>query len=290
MDLANILKETSQLIDFKGRIFVINTLLLSIIFMTINFFTAVRYNFINMENYLQNNQEIRVVFKEGTSEENIKGFEEELNGNPKVAFHAFGAKEITIKSLEKKINLDITKNNAIKDHMAIYFGDVKNISEVETYINMLSQKEYVDKVLFNKALFEKILKTKLTFNYIRTGLLYGFIVPLYLLIFLLFRLNYVHYEEELFQKYLHKKNGLVVLVPYYLKKIINVLLAGCISYTLFSIFYTKIESLLYVLNPNVNFILFENLPKSNLIIQLALSSFLVIFASLFIQKRRVAKR
>ena len=290
MIFLNILRETSQLIDFKGRIFVINTLLLSIIFMTINFFTAVRYNLISLENYLQNNQQIRVLLKEGTSEENIKSFEEELNKNPKITFHAFGAKELTVKSLEKRINLNITENNAIKNHMAIYFGEVKDIAEVENYIKTLSGKEYIAGVLFNKELFTKILNTKLTFSYIRTGVIFAFIIPLYLLIFLLFRLNFVHYEEELFQKYLNKKNGLAVLIPYYLKKVINVLLAWCISYTIFSIFYTKVETLLYLLNPNINFILFENLPKTTFIVQILVSLFLIIFASLFIQKKRVTKR
>jgi len=290
MIFLNILKETSQLIDFKGRIFVINTLLLSIIFMTINFFTAVRYNLISVENYLQNNQQIRVLLKEGTSEENIKSFEEELNKNPKITFHAFGAKELTVKSLEKRINLNITENNAIKNHMAIYFGDVKDIKEVEAYIKTLGEKEYVAGVLFNKELFEKIMNTKLTFNYIRTGVAFAFITPLYLLIFLVFRLNFVHYEEELLQKYMNKKNGFTVLLPYYLKKIINVLLAWCISYTVFSIFYTKVETLLYLLNPNINFILFENLPKLTFIIQILISLFLIIMASLFIQKKRVTKR
>lgn len=286
----NILKETSQLIDFKGRIFVLNTLLLSIIFMTINFFTAIRYNILSVENYLTNNQQIRVLLKEGVTEETVKKFEIELNNDSKVAFHAYGSKELTIKDLEQKINLNITENNAIRNHMSIFFGKVNNIKEIESYVEDLSKKEYIERVLFNKELFEKIINTKNTFSYIRQGFLYVFIIPLYILVFLLFRLNYVHYEEELFQKYLHKKNGLQVLLPYYLKKVIIVLLAWCISYTVFSIFYTRVETLLYMLNPNVNFILFENLPKVTFLIQIVISLFLIIGASFFIQKKRVAKR
>lgn len=286
----NIFRETSQLIDFKGRIFVINTLLLSIIFMTMNFFTAVRFNISSVENYLVNNQQIRVLFKEETSEETIKSFEMELNNDSKVAFHAYGSKELTVKDLEKKINLNITENNSIKNHMAIFFREVQDIKEIENYVDSVSKKEYVERVLFNKELFEKIIKTKKTFSYIRKGLLYAFIIPLYVFIFLLFRLNYVHYEEELFQKYLHKRNGFKVLLPYYLKKVIIVLLAWCISYTAFSIFYTRVETLLYILNPNVNFILFENLPKMTFLIQIIISLFLIILASFFIQKKRVNKR
>ncbi len=286
----NIFRETSQLIDFKGRIFVINTLLLSIIFMTMNFFTAVRFNISSVENYLVNNQQIRVLFKEETSEETIKSFEMELNNDSKVAFHAYGSKELTVKDLEKKINLNITENNSIKNHMAIFFREVQDIKEIENYVDAVSKKEYIERVLFNKELFEKIIKTKKTFSYIRQGLLYAFIIPLYVFIFLLFRLNYVHYEEELFQKYLHKRNGFKVLLPYYLKKVIIVLLAWCISYTAFSIFYTRVETLLYILNPNVNFILFENLPKMTFLIQIIISLFLIILASFFIQKKRVNKR
>lgn len=286
----NIFRETSQLIDFKGRIFVINTLLLSIIFMTMNFFTAVRFNISSVENYLVNNQQIRVLFKEETSEDTIKSFEMELNNDPKVAFHAYGSKELTVKDLEKKINLNITENNSIKNHMAIFFIEVQDIKEIENYVDSISKKEYVERVLFNKELFEKIIKTKKTFSYIKQGLLYAFIIPLYVFIFLLFRLNYVHYEEELFQKYLHKRNGFKVLLPYYLKKVIIVLLAWCISYTAFSIFYTRVETLLYILNPNVNFILFENLPKMTFLIQIIISLFLIILASFFIQKKRVNKR
>ncbi len=286
----NIFRETSQLIDFKGRIFVINTLLLSIIFMTMNFFTAVRFNISSVENYLVNNQQIRVLFKEETSEDTIKSFEMELNNDPKVAFHAYGSKELTVKDLEKKINLNITENNSIKNHMAIFFREVQDIKEIENYVDAVSKKEYIERVLFNKELFEKIIKTKKTFSYIKQGLLYAFIIPLYVFIFLLFRLNYVHYEEELFQKYLHKRNGFKVLLPYYLKKVIIVLLAWCISYTAFSIFYTRVETLLYILNPNVNFILFENLPKMTFLIQIIISLFLIILASFFIQKKRVNKR
>lgn len=77
--MKNILKETSRLIDFKGAIFVINTLLLSIIFILLNFFNALKYNILNIENYLaNNNQQIRVLFKEDVSEETIKQFENEL--------------------------------------------------------------------------------------------------------------------------------------------------------------------------------------------------------------------
>ncbi len=286
----NIFRETSQLIDYKGRIFVINTLLLGIIFMTMNFFTAVRFNISSVENYLVNNQQIRVLFKEETSEDTIKSFEMELNNDSKVAFHAYGSKELTVKDLEKKIDLNITENNSIKNHMAIFFREVQDIKEIENYVDAVSKKEYVERVLFNKELFEKIIKTKKTFSYIRQGLLYAFIIPLYVFIFLLFRLNYVHYEEELFQKYLHKRNGFKVLLPYYLKKVIIVLLAWCISYTAFSIFYTRVETLLYILNPNVNFILFENLPKLTFLIQIIISLVLIILASFFIQKKRVNKR
>lgn len=286
----NIFRETSQLIDFKGRIFVINTILLSIIFVTMNFFTAVRFNISSVENYLVNNQQIRVLLKEGTTEETIKNFEMELNTDSKIAFHAYGSKELTVKDLEKKINLNITENNSIKNHMAIFFGEVQDIKEIEGYVDSISKKEYVERVLFNKELFEKIIKTKRTFTYIRQGLLYVFIIPLYVFIFLLFRLNYVHYEEELFQKFLHKRNGFRVLLPYYLKKVIIVLLAWCISYTVFSIFYTRVETLLYILNPNVNFILFENLPKMTFAIQIIISLFLIIGASFFIQKKKVNKR
>jgi len=255
-----------------------------------NFFTAVRFNITSVENYLVNNQQIRVLFKEETSEETIRNFEKELNDDTKVAFHAYGSKELSIKDLEKKINLNITENNSIKNHMAIFFKEVSDIKEIENYIDSVSKKEYVERVLFNKELFEKIIKTKKTFSYIKQGLLYAFIIPLYVFILLLFRLNYVHYEEELFQKYLHKRNGFKVLLPYYLKKVIIVLLAWCISYTAFSIFYTRVETLLYVLNPNVNFILFENLPKLTFLIQIIISLFLIILASFFIQKKRVNKR
>ena len=76
----------------------------------------------------------------------------------------------------------------------------------------------------------------------------------------------------------------MAILPYYLKKVINILLAWCISYTIFSIFYTKVESLLFVLNPNINFVLFENLPKITFIIPIIVSTVLMLFASLFIKK------
>ena len=62
------------------------------------------------------------------------------------------------------------------------------------------------------------------------------------------------------------------------------MLAWCISYTIFSIFYTKVESLLFVLNPNINFVLFENLPKITFIIPIIVSTVLMLLASLFIKK------
>ena len=149
-----------------------------------NFFTAVRFNISSVENYLVNNQQIRVLFKEETSEEAIKNFEMELNNDTKVAFHAYGSKELTVKDLEKKINLNITENNSIKNHIAIFFREVQDIKEIENYVDSVSKKEYVERVLFNKELFEKIIKTKKTFSYIRKGLLYAFIIPLYVFIFL----------------------------------------------------------------------------------------------------------
>jgi hypothetical protein len=70
--------------------------------------------------------------------------------------------------------------------------------EVEVYIDKLSKREFTERVLFNKELFEKILNTKKTFEYIRKGTMNFFIVPLYFLVFLVFRLNFVNYEEEIF--------------------------------------------------------------------------------------------
>lgn len=288
--MAYILKETSKLIDFKGRIFIINTLLLSVIFMTINFFGTVRYNVINVQEYLKNNQQIRILLREGVSEETVKQFEEELSNDKKIAYHAYGAKELTVKSLERKINLDITKNNTIRDHITIFFGDVKDISEVETYVAELEKREFTEKVLFNKEMFQTLMNTENTFKFIANGVLGFFIVPLYLVVFLIFKLNFVNYEDELFEKVTFVKNGLKVITPYFLKKLINILIAWCISYTIFSVFYTKVESLLLVLNPNINFVIFENLPKLLFLNQIGIAIGLLLLAIFFIRKKGGNKR
>lgn len=287
--MKNILKETSRLIDFKGRIFVINTLLLSIIFILLNFFNALKYNILNIENYLNNNQQIRVLFKEDVSEETIKQFENELIKDPKVTYHAFGAKELTVKSLEEKIKLNIAENNSIRNHMSIFLGNMNNINDVQSYVDSLNKREFTERVLFNKELFTKIINTKNVFHYFQTRLVYIFIIPLYLLMYLLFRLNFINYEDELFIKYSQKQKGTMILAPYYLKKIINILVGWCISYIVFSVFYTKIESLLFVLNPNMNFVIFENIPRLSLILPIIISIILVLLAGLFVKKNGGAK-
>ena len=90
-------------------------------------------------------------------------------------------------------------------------------------LNNLSKREFTERVLFNKELFAKIINTKNVFHYFQTRLVYIFIIPLYLLMYLLFRLNFINYEDELFIKYSQKQKGTMILAPYYLKKIINIL-------------------------------------------------------------------
>lgn len=89
-----------------------------------------------------------------------------------------------------------------------------------------------------------------------------------------------------FYKVFSKTKGTMILAPYYLKKIINILVGWCISYIIFSVFYTKIESLLFVLNPNMNFVIFENIPRLSLILPIIISIVLVLLAGLFVKKWR----
>ena len=73
--------------------------------------------------------------------------------------------------------------------MSIFLGNMNNMNDVQNYVDSLSKREFTERVLFNKELFAKIINTKNVFHYFQTRLVYIFIIPLYLLMYLLFRLS-----------------------------------------------------------------------------------------------------
>ena len=199
--LYYLIDETRRLIGHKSRIFIINTLLLSIIFLIMNFFTISRYNLDNIEAYLARNIQIKLMLKDGIKKETIQDFERELINMDNVDYYSYSAKELAIKSLEKKMKLNLSQRNPLKNSITIYTRDIKGLAEVEKLSQFFENKELVEKVLFNKELVDKLIKSRKIMEGLKFKISIFFIIPLFIFIYLVFKLNFINYENELNEKY-----------------------------------------------------------------------------------------
>lgn len=287
--LYYLIDETRRLIGHKSRIFIINTLLLSIIFLIMNFFTISRYNLDNIEAYLARNIQIKLLLKDGIKKETIQDFERELINMENVDYYSYSAKELAIKSLEKKMKLNLSQRNPLKNSITIYTRDIKGFAEVEKLSQYFENKELVEKVLFNKELVDKLIKSRKIMEGLKFKISIFFIIPLFIFIYLIFKLNFINYENELNEKYEIEGRKMRVIFPYFLKKILNIILAWIVSIVIFGSFYQGAEKMLYNISPNINIVIYESLPKSLFVNQLIISIILMIFSGLFIRIKEVEK-
>ncbi len=286
-NIMKLLEETRNLIDYKSRIFIINTFVLGIIFIIMNFFTVTKFNLENVEEYLGRNIQVKLVLKDMLSESTVKSYEEKLITLEKVDYHSYSAKELAVKDLEKRMNLDFSQKNPLKNTMTIYTRDINSVEEVKEVINSINDPNVVEKILFNEELVGKLINAKVTMRKLKNEIVIFFTVPLFVFIFLIFKLNFINYEEELMKKYLNAEKNGYVISPYFLKKAFNIFLGWAIAYVIFGFFYGSAEKLLYGLNTSFNIILFENLPKSMFIYQLIISLIILLFSGLFIRTKGI---
>lgn len=277
--------ETKQLINYKGRIFIINTVILGIIFLLMNFFVISKYNINNVEAYFSRNIQIKLLLKDFVKEDKIIEFEKELIGKNNIDYHSYNARELAIKTLENRMNLSISQRNPLKNSFIIYTKDIKNIKEVEALASYLENVDIVEKVLFNRELITKLIKAKETMAKLKTKMNIFFVLPLFIFIYLIFKLNFINYEDELSEKYKREGKGILVFSPYFLKKLLNIVLAWTISLVFFSNFYQSSEKLLYDMSPNINIVVYESLPKSIFINPLIISVVILIIATMFVRIR-----
>lgn len=286
-NIMKLLEETRNLIDYKSRIFIINTFVLGIIFIIMNFFTVTKYNLENVEEYLGRNIQVKLVLKEMLSESSIKAYEEKLIAIEKIDYHSYTAKELAVKDLEKRMNLDFSEKNPLKNTMTVYTKDIKSVEEVKEIIGTINDPNIVDKVLFNEELVGKLINAKVTMRKLKNEIVLFFTIPLFIFIYLIFKLNFINYEEELLKKYLNAEKNGYVISPYFLKKAFNIFLGWGIAYVVFGFFYGSAEKLLYGLNTSFNIISFENLPKSMFLYQFIISLIILLFSGLFIRTKGV---
>lgn len=278
-----LIQETRKLIGHKSRIFIINTLILSMIFLIMNFFTIGKYNLNNIEAYLARNIQIKLLLKDNIQKESIIAFEKELINVKNIDYHSYSAKELAIKTLEKKMKLNLSQRNPLKNSITIYTKDIENIAEVEALAGTLKEKDIVDKVLFNKELVDKLIKSKKTMSNLKLKINIFFTIPLFIFVYLVFKLNFINYEDELNEKYRREGRGLHVISPYLIKKVINIVLAWFISIIVFGSFYQGAEKILYSISPSISVVIYESLPKSLFINQLLISIILLILSGMFIR-------
>lgn len=283
--IKQLIVETRELIDYKSRIFIINTLLLSILFIVMNFFTVVKYNLINLDAYLGSNIQIKLLLKDMVENKKIEEFEKELIEYENVDYHAYSAKELAIKALETKMNLNMSQRNPLKNSITIYTKEIEDINQVEELVKRFESKDIVKKVLFNKELVKKILVGKRTMRNLKAQISLYFTIPLFIFIYLVFKLNFISYERELKEKYKNTDRVFWTISPYFAKKILNILLAWVVALVVFNSFYKGVESLLYQMSPNINIIVYESLPKSIFINQLIISLIILVFSGMFIKIR-----
>jgi|GEM_PF-5220908 len=280
-----LIEETKQLINYKGRIFIINTVILAIIFLLMNFFVISKYNMNNIEAYFSRNIQIKLLLKDFIKEDKIIEFEKELIKKNNIDYHSYNARELAIKTLENRMNLSISQRNPLKNSFIIYTKDIKNIKEVEALASYFENIDIVEKVLFNRELVTKLIKAKETMSKLKIKMNIFFIFPLFIFIYLVFKLNFINYEDELSEKYKREGKGILVFSPYFLKKLLNIVLAWTISLLFFSNFYQSSEKLLYDMSPNINIVVYESLPKSLFLNQLMISIAILIIATMFVRIR-----
>lgn len=276
-----IFKETLTLIDYKSKIFFTNLLLVIISFILINFFAVFSYNLLELKNNIDKNVQVKILVKDNVEKDVIATFEKEILKDDLIAYYSYRPKQIAIKALEDKLNLDLLNENSLPDSIVVYLKPGSTIDDVKKIKSILEEKDIVREVIFNEKIIRKIIRLRLLVRkliYMISGV---FVVPLFLLIYLIIRLNFINYEKEIQYKYKKIGNGGYALYPYVLKKFFTILIGWLTGTLLFIPFYNMLDLIMEGLNPLLKLVKITSLPIWLYFAPLGISMLMLLFSMLF---------
>lgn len=235
----------------KEKIFYLNTFILAVLFLVVNFFISSVMNMKKFDEYAGRNIQIKAEISDSVSMNKIKDLEKELLNNKKVNYIKYVPKEIAFKNLETSLEMELGSENPLSNSMLIFLRKIKKIEEIEEIEQELLTKDEVYEVILKKESITRILNFKKNLTKIIRGISLFLIIPLVLLFYFIFGLNFSYLEEELKIKFSSSKEShkLTNILPYFVTKVFTLFGAWILSMLIFIPFYQDIVWQIYEINP-----------------------------------------
>ncbi|MDN5303662.1 MAG: hypothetical protein PWP46_541 [Fusobacteriaceae bacterium] len=241
-ELLYIYNQTLELTTKKDKILRNNIFILAIIFLLINFFIGFFLNLYKLEGYISDNIQIKINFSKNLDLKNIKEFEKKILENDNIDYVKFIPQDMAFKNLEDELELKLGITNPLNNSMILYLKNVNNIEELGRVEYELTKYNEIEEIVVKRDFLDKLLKLK---NNILKILKLGaiiLIIPLIILFYFIFNLNFSYLEKEIMLKHqTHEvSHELLVIIPYFLKKLIGLIISWVIAYIIFIPFYDEI--------------------------------------------------
>ncbi|MBZ4683698.1 MAG: hypothetical protein JG768_1123 [Fusobacteriales bacterium] len=241
-ELLYIYNQTLELTTKKDKILRNNIFILAIIFLLINFFIGFFLNLYKLEGYISDNIQIKINFSKNLDLKNIKEFEKKILENDNIEYVKFIPQDMAFKNLEDELELKLGITNPLNNSMILYLKNVNNIEELGRVEYELTKYNEIEEIVVKRDFLDKLLKLK---NNILKILKLGaiiLIIPLIILFYFIFNLNFSYLEKEIMLKHqTHEvSHELLIIIPYFLKKLIGLIISWVIAYIIFIPFYDEI--------------------------------------------------
>ncbi|TDT71733.1 cell division protein FtsX [Hypnocyclicus thermotrophus] len=241
-ELLYIYNQTLELTTKKDKILRNNIFILAIIFLLINFFLGFFLNLYKIEGYISDNIQIKINFSKNLDLKNIKDFEKKILENKNIDYVKFLPQDMAFKNLEDELGMKLGTTNPLNNSMILYLKNVNNLEELGRVEYELTKYSEIEEVIIKREFLDKLLKLK---NNILKILKLGaiiLIIPLIILFYFIFNLNFSYLEKEILLKHeTHEvSHNILILIPYFFKKLIGLIISWIIAYIVFIPFYDEI--------------------------------------------------
>lgn len=278
----DIFQKIQHVIRNKEKIFYLNTFILAVLFLVVNFFIGSVLNIIKFDEYAGRSIQIKAEFIDSVSMDKIKEIEKDLLNDNRVNYIKYIPKEIAFKNLEDALEMELGSDNPLSNSMLIYLRNINEIEEIERIEQELTNRDEVYEVILKKEYIVKILSFKRNLKRIIRAISLFLIIPIVLLFYFIFGLNFSYLEEELRSQLQNANEGhkLSNILPYFITKLFTLLAAWIIALIMFIPFYQELVWQIYEINPFITLASIKEM-YSPLLISLLSAFVLLITAGTF---------
>lgn len=245
--LRGMFNEVRENIRSEKILFTSTLIMLSIIFLMTEIFTAYIFNLNKVKDFVEINMQVKIYLEENLTKEGMSELQGRLLGYSEIKSLKFVSKELALKQLEKSLEMDLdNSDNPLPNTILASLSSEINIKEFKAN---LIEEEGIEDVDIRGNFIEKLDKFVKSLNKIVVYLVLIVAIPMFIIVFNLIHSSVSYRKEDIEIMSLLGASNWYIKLPFILEGIINAFLSSLISIAVFIPIYKFFEKSLEVTNP-----------------------------------------